>query len=342
MPDSTQFPEIAKKVIDDVLIDYTQNETKEPRKLSSVVMREVYRSLLLNLLGAEILKPLEQYINKTTFPPPTRLLYVDGLMYAFGLRTPALFPIRDLIEMFYFKGHRHMRKVARQLEDLVFNYSIPKSGSWFSTLLELKASGELSSAQFRGEIKSILVSAYSLSSAIVSTLLCLAARPKYIEKIRENPAFAHFFVEEVLRLYPPFRQFGYEQKGIWDKKQFSKRKTTNFFILTYGLHRNPRFWPKPNEFYPERFLKPSTGKSCTFLPFGVGHRDCIGRTYSMNMLIALLQYACSEECGLELLLPDDFIADSRGMPIGLIGRLVSFPVDDRIYLSRSKSPHRVG
>ena len=202
-----------------------------------------------------------------------------------------------------------------------------------SPLLELKASGKLSAAQFRGEITSTLVSAYSLSSAIVSALLCLAVRPKYIKKIRKDPAFADVFVKEVLRLYPPFRQFGYEQKGIWDKKQFSKGKTTDFFILAYGLHRNPDFWPNPHNFYPESFLEPNTGNGCTFLPFGIGHRYCIGRTYSMNMLVALVQYACSEECGLELLLPDDFITNSRGMPIGLKGRLVSFPVDDRIYLS---------
>ena len=225
-----------------------------------------------------------------------------------------------------------MRKVARKLENLVFNYSIPKKGSWFSTLLELKANGKLSSAQFRGEITSIVVSAYSLSSAIVSALLCLAARPQYIKKIRNDPAFSHCFVKEVLRLYPPFRQFGYEQKGIQDKKQFSEGKTTNLFILAYGLHTNPRFWIKAHEFYPERFLDPATGKGCTFLPFGIGHRDCIGRTYSMNLLTSLIQYACSEESGLELRLPDDFIMDSKGMPIGLIGRLISFPVDDRIYI----------
>jgi len=30
MPESTQFPEIAKKVIDNTLINYAQNETKKP------------------------------------------------------------------------------------------------------------------------------------------------------------------------------------------------------------------------------------------------------------------------------------------------------------------------
>ncbi|HAC64368.1 MAG TPA: hypothetical protein DCF68_12715 [Cyanothece sp. UBA12306] len=339
MPDSHQFPEIAEGVVYRVLQRHAQGGTMSLVNLSSEVIREVYRSLLLNLLGVEILKPLEQYIDNIVFKPRTKLMHTDGLMYALGLQFPGFGPMRTLVEMVFFKGDHYMRKVARQLEDMVFIYSIPKQGSWFSALLELKASGNLSTAQFRGEITSTLVSAYALSSAISSMLLCLAARQEYIDKINNGKAFAHYFVKEVLRLYPPFQQFGYEQEGIWDGAQYPTGKGTDLFVFTYGLHRNPRFWKDPEEFYPERFLTPRSSSDYKFLPFGVGQRSCVGRSYSMAMLVALLEYLCSDECGLALLLPDDFVANNKGMPIGLLGRLVSFPVDDRIYVGFKEYPN---
>lgn len=44
-------------------------------------------------------------------------------------------------------------------------------------------------------------------------------------------------------------------------------------------HKHPRYWEKPNEFYPEHFLD-ENGKFCAkkegFLPFGIGRRICIG------------------------------------------------------------------
>jgi hypothetical protein len=51
-------------------------------------------------------------------------------------------------------------------------------------------------------------------------------------------------------------------------------------------------------------------------------------------MVEVLKYACSKECNLQLTLPPDYVKDYVGLPLGINGRLVSFPVDDRIYARR--------
>jgi len=52
----------------------------------------------------------------------------------------------------------------------------------------------------------------------------------------------------------------------------------NILILIYGMHRNPRLFPNPSEFNPERFFPEQTiGRHpYAYIPFSAGSRNCIG------------------------------------------------------------------
>ncbi len=53
----------------------------------------------------------------------------------------------------------------------------------------------------------------------------------------------------------------------------------------YAIHHDPRFWDRPDEFLPDRFLPQPDGSppaalaGNAFIPFGVGHRACPGRRF---------------------------------------------------------------
>ncbi|OVA18684.1 Cytochrome P450 [Macleaya cordata] len=67
---------------------------------------------------------------------------------------------------------------------------------------------------------------------------------------------------------------------------------TRVLINVWAIGRNPDYWEKPDEFYPERFIDSSTdfrGQNFEFLPFGGGRRGCPG----INMGIALVELAFS-------------------------------------------------
>ena len=53
---------------------------------------------------------------------------------------------------------------------------------------------------------------------------------------------------------------------------------TKIFIPTYSIHHDERYFPKPDEFDPERF-GPEVEKMrhpMHYMPFGDGPRNCIG------------------------------------------------------------------
>ena len=175
LPAQERYPDIAQKLVDDVFVTDDNGAMDGTLHLSSSLIPEVYISLLSNLLGANVLKPLKEHIREIDFRPGTRPMHLDGLMYAFGMQLPGFAPMRTVIDLMFFKGDHYTRKIARKLEKMVIEFATPKEDSWYSALLELKQSGKLTRAQFRGELTSILVSSYALSAAMSSMLLCLAA-----------------------------------------------------------------------------------------------------------------------------------------------------------------------
>ena len=59
---------------------------------------------------------------------------------------------------------------------------------------------------------------------------------------------------------------------------FMVPKGANAIIIVYSLHRDPRYFPEPEEFRPERFLlENSAGRPpYAYIPFSAGLRNCIG------------------------------------------------------------------
>ena len=57
------------------------------------------------------------------------------------------------------------------------------------------------------------------------------------------------------------------------------KKGTHIKLPYYVIHHNPEFWPEPETFKPERFLKENAHniKPFSWLPFGSGPRQCIGK-----------------------------------------------------------------
>uniref|UniRef100_A0A8C6AJJ8 unspecific monooxygenase n=1 Tax=Monodon monoceros TaxID=40151 RepID=A0A8C6AJJ8_MONMO len=69
-------------------------------------------------------------------------------------------------------------------------------------------------------------------------------------------------------------------------------KGTAVVVPLFVLHNDAELWPEPEEFRPERFSKKNKESinPYTYLPFGIGPRNCIGmRFVIMNMKLALVR-----------------------------------------------------
>ncbi len=124
-------------------------------------------------------------------------------------------------------------------------------------------------------------------------------------KLRETPVLLNqckytlAVIKETLRLCPPSGSLRYGRKeATLTDKQGNVYPTDGLKVTVMHrfVHRHSRFWPRPDEFLPERWLPtvqpgdelhvaPNTG---AYRPFEQGPRNCIGQTLVLNELRVVL------------------------------------------------------
>ncbi|XP_011263152.2 cytochrome P450 9e2-like [Camponotus floridanus] len=67
-------------------------------------------------------------------------------------------------------------------------------------------------------------------------------------------------------------------------KPYIVKAGTVIWILFYGLQHDPKYFPEPEKFRPERFLAENRENECNlnaYYPFGLGPRMCIGNRFAL-------------------------------------------------------------
>ncbi|XP_077426639.1 cytochrome P450 4V2-like isoform X2 [Vanacampus margaritifer] len=90
-------------------------------------------------------------------------------------------------------------------------------------------------------------------------------------------------IKEALRLYPSVPFFARTIREDTKINGFTVPSGTNALIMTYSLHRDPRYFPEPEEFRPERFLSENLAgrPPYAYIPFSAGLRNCIGQRFAI-------------------------------------------------------------
>ncbi|NWW10005.1 CP3A9 protein, partial [Oreocharis arfaki] len=109
-------------------------------------------------------------------------------------------------------------------------------------------------------------------------------------------------VNETLRMYPLGGRIERTCKKDVEINGVTIPKGVVVTIPPYVLHRDPEYWPNPDEFRPERFNKENKESidPYTYLPFGAGPRNCIGMRFALLTLkvaiASLLQHFTFQTC----------------------------------------------
>jgi len=101
---------------------------------------------------------------------------------------------------------------------------------------------------------------------------------------------------ETLRKWPPApavdRLCVKDYEIEYDDKKFLIEKGKNFYIPIYGIHHDERYYENPEKFDPSRFNEENRKNidPDTYLPFGLGPRNCIGSRFALMELKTIIYY----------------------------------------------------
>ncbi|MCS7003155.1 MAG: cytochrome P450, partial [Dehalococcoidia bacterium] len=88
-------------------------------------------------------------------------------------------------------------------------------------------------------------------------------------------------LSETLRLYPPVWAMSRMPTADIELGGYPVRKGSDIVFSQWVTHRDPRFWPDPERFDPDRWT-PTARESrprFVYFPFGGGQRQCIGESF---------------------------------------------------------------
>ncbi|KAI1288498.1 Cytochrome P450 3A4 [Halotydeus destructor] len=88
-------------------------------------------------------------------------------------------------------------------------------------------------------------------------------------------------MNETMRVYPPVTMFVSRMAAEnYRYKDVTIPKGAGVVVPVYQIHHDPRYWPEPEKFDPERFAHGKVNP-ITWQPFGTGPRNCIGMRFAI-------------------------------------------------------------
>ncbi|XP_032161857.1 thromboxane-A synthase isoform X1 [Mustela erminea] len=127
--------------------------------------------------------------------------------------------------------------------------------------------------------------------------------PDY-SSFQEGLPYLDMVIAETLRIYPP--AFRFTREAARDCEVQGQRIPAGAVVevAVGALHHDPKYWPHPETFNPERFTAEARRQQrpFTYLPFGAGPRSCLGvrlglLEVKLTLLHVLRQFrfeACAE------------------------------------------------
>ncbi|KAH9395143.1 hypothetical protein TYRP_005214 [Tyrophagus putrescentiae] len=122
---------------------------------------------------------------------------------------------------------------------------------------------------------------FETTAGTLTTLIFeLVSNPKIQEKTYQE-------LVEVLGTLDPSSEQYYE--AVMTRLPYLEAGTL-VHVPSFAVHRNPAYYPEPEVFKPERFLAENKHLLVphTYIPFGIGSRNCIGMRFAYQVLRLML------------------------------------------------------
>lgn len=227
-------------------------------------------------------------------------------------------PFGDLIGRLLIKPALDFEKAKATLDGVIFDMIAERRRSPAASerldLLTLllaaqdEAGGGMSDAQLRDECLTIFLAGHeTTANALTWTWYLLAQHPRAeahfhaeleavlgerlptVEDVERLP-YARRVLSEALRLYPPAWIMGRQSLAAFEVGGYTLPAGATVIMSQWAMHHDPRFWPDPFRFDPDRWTAEAQAERPRFayFPFGGGPRVCIGEPFAWMEGILLL------------------------------------------------------
>ncbi|WP_034485324.1 cytochrome P450 [Actinomadura oligospora] len=181
-----------------------------------------------------------------------------------------------------------------------------------SDLVSALARADIPPARIRDTVLMTMLAAHHTTGVAISwTLYLLSRHPDAATRAaaevdavlggRSVPEYADLrrmtyldrALKEAMRLFPPGPYGAREATEDVALGEYTVPAGTTIFLPIWAVHKNPRYWPDPERFDPDRFTpEASAGRPrLAHIPFGLGPRSCEGAALAMveaQLVLAVL------------------------------------------------------
>jgi cytochrome P450 len=146
--------------------------------------------------------------------------------------------------------------------------------------------------QLRDEVLALLLAGADTTTIALTWTWFVVGREAGLQaRARADAEYAEAVVREVLRLYPPAWLLARTSVRECEIGGRTVQTGTVVGMSQWAVHRDPRFYAKPEAFCPERWLDAAWRRAlppCAYFPFGAGPRACVGMSVALRELTAIL------------------------------------------------------
>ncbi len=213
-------------------------------------------------------------------------------------------------------AHRRFHREAQKIDEIVYRIIADRrasgldQGDLLSMLLAAhdEDGSQMSDKQLRDEVMTLFLAGHETTALTLSWTWYLLAQNPLVEQnfhaeidnvlgerlptLEDLPRlkYTDMIAREAMRLYPPAYGLGREAIEECEIGGFRVPRKTQVFMFQWVTQRDPRFFPEPEAFRPERWTEQFAASlpKYAYFPFGGGPRFCIGNTFAMMEIVLVL------------------------------------------------------
>lgn len=212
------------------------------------------------------------------------------------------------IDLFYYwlgsgQEFNNLSKSVRQLTSKMVDERKTKLNAVGKRLLDHLLASPLDDQSVCDQVDNLIFAGFDSTATTLSFILFQLAlddevqQKAYSEVISQDPIdyqnmeYLGCIIKEGMRLYPGVPKLHRTLTKDIECGNLIFAKGTEVSINIFDIHRDPKYYPDPEKFYPERFLASADlGERNPYIhvPFSFGARSCLGKKFAILEMKILL------------------------------------------------------